>query len=432
MYTDAKPAATGAERQLTAASPRGRWITKVGLGLASALLCLLVFPELYGWIVLETGGVLNRPASLHILANSCANLLVILSSWSARGRLDEKLGKSFSATLAAHGFLAMVVVLTHSFYSNRVMLSAAVISVLSGIVTVLIHHRLSRPRVAAVGPRKTLPQHLPAQAQWIEDPGADLRGFDLVLAGSPEELPLEWIRALSRAMLAGKPVRHCAEYVEETRGLVSIDHFDIDHLPEGGLTSYRAGKRVLDVALAVVAAPFALPIVACAALAILVSMGRPVFYVQPRVGLAGRPFNMVKLRTMSLADRRDGAEDRATALVDQRVTAVGRWLRRLRIDELPQLWHVIIGEMSFIGPRPEWTVLAERYSAQLPVYAYRHLVRPGLTGWAQVRSGYAGGLEETRTKVAYDLFYLKHLSFALDVQILLRTVWTVITAGGAR
>jgi lipopolysaccharide/colanic/teichoic acid biosynthesis glycosyltransferase len=114
------------------------------------------------------------------------------------------------------------------------------------------------------------------------------------------------------------------------------------------------------------------------------------------------------------------------------VTPLGRILRRFRIDELPQLANVLRGEMSVIGPRPEWEPLAEAFERQEPKYAVRRLVRPGITGWAQVRAGPAADLAETRVKLAYDLFYLKNMSFALDLQILWRTGWTLLVGGGAR
>jgi lipopolysaccharide/colanic/teichoic acid biosynthesis glycosyltransferase len=117
---------------------------------------------------------------------------------------------------------------------------------------------------------------------------------------------------------------------------------------------------------------------------------------------------------------------------ENRVTPVGRFLRKSRIDELPQLWNVIKGDMSIIGPRPEWTELGRGYEEQMPAYAYRHLVRPGITGWAQVRAGYAADLSETRVKVGYDLYYIKNFSLSLDVQILTRTVWTLLSGSGAR
>jgi lipopolysaccharide/colanic/teichoic acid biosynthesis glycosyltransferase len=184
--------------------------------------------------------------------------------------------------------------------------------------------------------------------------------------------------------------------------------------------------------LASIVLPFAIPILALGCLVVLVTMGAPVFFVQPRVGLGGKTFRMIKLRTMTSGKPRPGIEGRMAVAEGQRVTRAGALLRRLRIDELPQLWHVLVGEMSFVGPRPEWTLLAERYVAQLPAYAYRHFVRPGITGWAQVRSGYAGTLQETKLKVAYDLYYLKHFSLGLDLQILLRTVFVLLTTRGAR
>jgi lipopolysaccharide/colanic/teichoic acid biosynthesis glycosyltransferase len=230
-------------------------------------------------------------------------------------------------------------------------------------------------------------------------------------------------------MLSGKPVRHVAEYAEEVAGLVSIDHFDLDHLPPTGLTSYRTRKRLIDVVLAVLSLPVALPALAIGATIVALTMGRPIIFKQTRTGLGGRPFEIYKLRTMTYASEVLGS---ATTAGDMRITRSGRWLRRYRIDELPQIFNVLKGDMSIIGPRPEWTILSERYAREVPAYEYRHLVRPGITGWAQVKGGYASDLEETRRKVGYDLFYIKNLSFALDMQILFRTVLTVLNGFGVR
>jgi lipopolysaccharide/colanic/teichoic acid biosynthesis glycosyltransferase len=411
---------------------RSMRVLDLAFAIVSVGLCFFVAPELYGAVLARVGAHMSRAASLHVLANCCANLLVMLAGWTASGRLDEKLGKSLSAVLSAHGLLALVVVLTHSIYSNVIMLTAAAVSAVLGIGAAVANHALKRPRIAAVGGAKAISAGLPANIERVESPDADLRPYDLILTGSAEELSPGWTKAVSRAMLAGKPVRHCAEYVEEAHGLVSIEHFDLDLLPQSGLASYQAAKRATDIAIAAALMPLALPVVAVASLAILVTMGRPIFFLQPRVGLGGNSFRMIKLRTMTAGTDRPDIEGRMAVTQGQRVTALGRWLRRTRVDELPQLWHVLIGEMSFIGPRPEWTLLAERYSASLPAYAYRHLVRPGITGWAQVRSGYAGDLEETKVKLAHDLFYLKHFSLALDIQILLRTLLTIATTKGAR
>jgi lipopolysaccharide/colanic/teichoic acid biosynthesis glycosyltransferase len=139
---------------------------------------------------------------------------------------------------------------------------------------------------------------------------------------------------------------------------------------------------------------------------------------------------MLKLRTMRAAAPSDAVI--ATTRQDPRITPFGRWLRRFRIDELPQLWNVLVGDMSLIGPRPEQPALAERYARDVPAFAYRQLVRPGITGWAQVRAGYAADLEETKIKLAYDLFYLKNFTLGLDLRILIRTVWTLISGAGVR
>jgi lipopolysaccharide/colanic/teichoic acid biosynthesis glycosyltransferase len=425
----AAPASAGAATLKAASS---HWRLEAAFVVVSLCACFLAAPQFYLWLVTRLGGPLTRATVLHIFANSCANFMVVLASWSARGRLDTKLGRVLSATFASHGLVALAVVLTRTFYSNSVMLAAALTSLAFGVIAVIVQHRLKPPRVGVIAPSAPPVEHLPPAVEHIQDPAEDLLQFDLILTGATEELPLEWTRSVSRAMLAGRPVRHCAEYLEETRGLVSLEHFDVDQLPKGGLTSYQAGKRAFDLVLACVALPIAAPILALSCLLILVSMGRPMFFVQPRVGLGGRSFRMVKLRTMTHGAARPDVEGKMAVAEGQRITRLGAWLRRLRIDELPQLWHVLVGEMSFIGPRPEWTLLAERYAAQLPIYAFRHLVRPGITGWAQVRSGYAGNLDETRLKVAHDLYYLKHLSFGLDLQILLRTIWTLATTRGAR
>jgi lipopolysaccharide/colanic/teichoic acid biosynthesis glycosyltransferase len=211
--------------------------------------------------------------------------------------------------------------------------------------------------------------------------------------------------------------------------LVSVDHFDLDQLPPTGLAAYRTGKRLIDIGIAVLSLPVALPTIAIGTAVVAVTMGRPVIFKQTRTGLGGKSFQIYKLRTMTNSSEALGS---ATTAGDMRITPSGQWLRRYRIDELPQIFNVLRGDMSIIGPRPEWTILSERYARELPAYEYRHLVRPGITGWAQVRGGYASDLEETRRKVGYDLFYIKNLSFGLDMQILVRTVGTVLSGFGVR
>jgi lipopolysaccharide/colanic/teichoic acid biosynthesis glycosyltransferase len=214
------------------------------------------------------------------------------------------------------------------------------------------------------------------------------------------------------------------------QGAVDIEGFVPDRLPMGRRAAYRAGKRLFDVLASTALVPLALPIILLAGAGIIATMGRPVFFTQPRVGREGRVFRIVKLRTMRPGPREGAGVATATARDDNRITALGRWLRRHHIDELPQLWNVLAGDMSLVGPRPEQPKLAETYIRQLPAFAHRQLVRPGVTGWAQVRAGYAADLAETRVKLQYDLFYLENASFLLDLRILARTAWRLATGGG--
>ena len=191
----------------------------------------------------------------------------------------------------------------------------------------------------------------------------------------------------------------------------------------GQTAALRVMKRACDLLIVAAAAPAALLLIALAGLATLVTSGRPVFFIQKRVGLHGRIFKMVKLRTMANSQSVLAV---ATSVQDNRITRVGRLLRIYRIDELPQLLNVLKGEMSLIGPRPEQPALVDEYRRHLPNFDDRHLVKPGITGLAQVMYGYASNLKETRNKLRYDLIYVRNSSLALEAQIAVRTVKTVL------
>ena len=183
----------------------------------------------------------------------------------------------------------------------------------------------------------------------------------------------------------------------------------------------------MSAALIVVAAPIAL----VAAALIALEGGGPVIYRQQRVGHRGRNFTVIKFRSMGRDAEADGAPTWAAA-DDPRVTSVGRLLRRTRIDELPQLLNVLKGEMSFVGPRPERPEFVAMLTEQIPFYAVRHSVKPGLTGWAQVRYSYGATVEQSIRKLEYDLYYVKNHTLLLDLVILLETVRVVLLGEGAR
>lgn len=395
------------------------------------VLCTLGAPSVYGFIMFGSAfpEFLRGPALGNALLNTAANAVIAFWAIRMRGRLDQKLAEVLSRVVLAHGALAFAVLVFRLDYSNQVMLGAVVISALVGVTVVLIRDRATSARVAVIDVDGTISD---LRADWtkVTSPQTDLRHYDHILTGSLTQLSPEWTEAISKSMIGGKRVRHLAEYIEETEGRTSIEHFDIDHLPVSGLTSYGARKRLMDIVFVLATLPLTLPILGFGMLVVLVTMGRPVMFSQQRAGLAGEMFVIYKLRTMRIAP--PGASHAVTLNCDARITASGRWLRRTRIDELPQLWNVIKGDMSLIGPRPEWAPLSEAYGKELPTYKYRNLVRPGITGWAQTLGGYASNVAETKIKLGYDLYYVKNMSLGLDLQIMLRTVWTVLTGRGAR
>ena len=202
-----------------------------------------------------------------------------------------------------------------------------------------------------------------------------------------------------------------------------------DDLPWAATFSVQAQlKRMADLLVAAMLLLLSAPFVLLAALLIWLEDRGPVVYVQQRSGWLGRPFTVYKLRTMTVQPA--DAPARWTQPGDQRITAVGGWLRRVRLDELPQLLNVLNGEMSLIGPRPERPELEEELEQRIPHYRKRHWMRPGLSGWAQVCAPYASSIEDSDLKLSYDLYYLRHFSTWLDLVILLRTVKTVLKAGG--
>lgn len=418
--------------RLKADGVAAQWQLTFGLIVIASLLGLFVLPQLYSYVIYGVDFKIYVRGEIlrHFTLVGLANAVVIVLAFRLQGRLDGKLTAVLTRLLLVHGVLAFIILITRQYYSNQAMMLSAMSSALLGPLVMYLRHRTMRHRAALLGPADALSSKLRMPFDRVTDTSADLRPYDIVLTTGVIDMTPEWAQTLTRAMLLGKPVRHLAEYVEESDGMVSIDHFDLDHLPTTGITAYRTGKRIFDVLLVVASLPVTLPLLAIGTLVVLVSMGRPVLFVQSRVGLGAAEFDVYKLRTMR--PERANDERRVTEVGDSRITKAGYWLRRFRIDELPQLWNVLKGDMSIIGPRPEWTVLSDKYITEFPEYAYRTLVRPGITGWAQVRGGYAADLAETRAKVAYDLFYIKNLSFALDLQILLRTIWTLVSGSGSR
>ena len=252
---------------------------------------------------------------------------------------------------------------------------------------------------------------------------------DAIVADLNMELRDEQIEALADAAIAGIPVLDRRYIVESLTG----------RTPLGGLTpnefgallpsrQYLVVRRLIELALTVAVLPLLLPILVVVAAVVRYDSPGPVFFVQSRVGRRGQVFRMFKFRTMY-----HGAQGPSfTASSDPRITRVGGFLRQCRLDELPQLFNILRGDMSWVGPRPEALSLEKGYVRDIQHFALRGIVRPGVTGWAQINQGYAHEADAMRAKLEYDLYYLKHCSLWLDVVIILRTFAVVFRGTGAR
>ncbi|HAU22306.1 MAG TPA: sugar transferase [Erythrobacter sp.] len=247
----------------------------------------------------------------------------------------------------------------------------------------------------------------------------------------------DWERLFAKAALEGIPVYHYRLIEETLSGEVKINHLRENDL--GSLIPnlpYMSAKRAFDLIASILVAPAILILGGVIAIAIKLDSPGSAFFIQDRVGFRGQVFRMVKFRTMREAPKADHKEARREQSMtqddDQRITRVGRLLRKTRLDELPQAWNILLGEMSWIGPRPEAQDLAEWYEGEIPFYSYRHIVRPGITGWAQVNQGHVTSLQAVEAKLRFDFYYVKNLSLWLDVLIALKTLRVVVVGIGAK
>jgi sugar transferase (PEP-CTERM system associated) len=258
--------------------------------------------------------------------------------------------------------------------------------------------------------------------------------IDRIIVGLSDrrgKLPIE---QLLRAKMAGVRVEDATTTYERVTGKILIDDLRPSWLifSDGFRVSRltRLMKRSIDLTLSTVMAIVTMPAMILTALAIFLEDGRPVLYRQERAGENGRTFVLSKFRSM----RKDAEEEGRPIWAkdgDDRITRVGRFIRKTRLDELPQLWNVIRGDMSFVGPRPERPFFVEELSRAIPFYQQRHAVKPGITGWAQVKYRYGSSLEDAMEKLRYDLYYIKHLSVIFDLTIVFDTVKVVLFRKGA-
>ncbi|MER8395441.1 sugar transferase [Mesorhizobium sp. M1340] len=255
-----------------------------------------------------------------------------------------------------------------------------------------------------------------------------------VVADLRADLSDEWERYIADSALSGTPVYHVKQISESLTGRVEIEHLSENTL--GSLNpnqAYLKIKQAIDWASALLVLVVFSPLLLFVAIAVKIDSPGPALFRQKRMGYRGHPYEVYKFRTMKLSDIAvDEKEAAITKAGDARITRLGQFLRKSRIDELPQAFNILRGEMSWIGPRPEALVLSKWYEAELPFYRYRHIVRPGITGWAQVNQGHVAAVDDVLEKLHYDFYYIKNFSPWLDVLIVFRTIRTMLTGFGAR
>ena len=261
---------------------------------------------------------------------------------------------------------------------------------------------------------------------------ADARGCDAIVADFSADMPDEWERFLADAALAGRIVYQVKQLAESLTGRVELEHLSENSF--GSLVPARGYfhlKGLIDFVFALILLPIVLPVMGVIALAITFDSKGPILFRQERVGHAGSNIIVYKFRTMHQLGAR--GRDRDELMMDEdRITRVGRFLRRHRLDELPQIFNILKWQMSWIGPRPEAELLSVWYADEIPFYRYRHVVKPGISGWAQVNQGHVAGVDDVYVKLQYDFYYVKYFSPWLDLLIFLRTIKTMLTGFGSR
>lgn len=407
----------------------------LGLLLALEVASLTVFSHPLPWVARTQAW----PMLWSIAFGAAAGLFLAFRPGAASVRRPSY-GRALTMSTVMLAVTSVTLVFSRVFWSRRYVL----VTTLAWLGIGLVQRFLRRMRpwtepLVVITDEKLLVEDL------LASPHADVVAVlpasgrppvDLVRPGTTIAVDLrsvlsdEMARFVSSCNLAGYPMRSLVSAYEDHTGKLPIVHIQEGWeitVPLEDRSSYVRVKRVLDTALTVVVSPVALVLGVLIAAAIAIDSRGPVVFRQSRVGRNGRAFTLYKFRTMrSEPDR----EARFAALDDGRLTRVGRLLRRLRLDELPQLWNVLKGDLSLVGPRPEQGAFAQVFASTIPFYSQRHLVRPGITGWAQVNFGYADSEADTVEKLSYDLYYVKHLSLWLDLEILGRSIWTVLSASG--
>ena len=304
-----------------------------------------------------------------------------------------------------------------------------ILGLYSGAITKRTRYRLGVPVNLAL-PSDLAPL-LGGSIVELQKPQMPDTALDVIVVDESHLQDHDWTQFLSWCAINSVPVMMIRDYMERETGEIDLDNFALgDVLRLISSRNYLIVKRVIDIIVCSVGLVLLSPAMIVLALLIRLESPGAALFTQQRVGRGGRVFTMYKFRSMKQVAEIDGAKFASKS--DPRITHIGRIIRKMRIDEWPQLYNVVIGDMSLIGPRPEQAAFLEELADSIPLFPLRHAVRPGITGWAQVCFGYADDVESTRKKIAHDLFYIRNISFLLDVNIVIRTIKIIFSGFGAR
>ena len=295
-----------------------------------------------------------------------------------------------------------------------------------------IRYRRLKFGVVPVGEALKLEPTTNVELRFLDSPELDGVRVDGIVADlHANDLSGEWEHFLAECTLSQIPVYHVKQIQESLTGRVRIDRLSENEY--GSLLPsffYMNCKRFIDTAAVLVTFPLTLPLMALTAVAIKLDSPGPALFIQDRVGQGNHTFRIYKFRSMGRDSEKDGAM--LAQCNDMRITRVGKFIRKTRLDELPQFFNVLKGDMSPIGPRPEQRFFVDQFEKEIPFYIYRHVVKPGITGWAQVVHGYASDADDTRIKIEHDFYYIKHFSLWIDILIAFKTLKTILTGFGAK
>jgi lipopolysaccharide/colanic/teichoic acid biosynthesis glycosyltransferase len=383
-------------------------------------------------------GEMFEAASINAL---CGNVVAVVLAFWTRLSIETYPGIRRSsvilpAALTGHGVSVVWFLLTRFPY-DRLGLAAGFLLHVAWLYLLYIYaERKVRRRIAVVpfGGAEGIAAIHGVDWHILKRPQLrDARSCNAIVADFGAELPDEWEAFLADAALAGRIVYQVKQLAESLTGRVELQHLSENSfgslLPARG---YFHLKALVDFIAALLLLPLLLPIMAIVAVAVRIDSRGPALFRQRRVGHAGNLITVYKFRTMRQVERGDERSAAMTQSGDDRITRVGRMLRKLRIDELPQIINILKWEMSWIGPRPEANVLSVWYTSEIPFYRYRHVVKPGISGWAQVNQGHVAEVGDVHRKLQYDFYYIKYFSPWLDVLIFFRTIKTMLTGFGSR